>query len=201
MSVTDRFRHLGPGLGLIILAATLVVCTPRDAEAGAWAQEDKGLYAKLAFARSLATEQYKETGETFQLLSEDEKGRFDSWALQMYAELGLLPKLTVTMSTQVMSAKTESDLVRIRTTGVSDVRAGLKYQFLDKPLVLSAATRFTVPTGYTPRPGGAEDADARAGRADVRGGSAGRQELPSRADLRLGDRRLSPARRPNLPGG
>mgnify|MGYP006280543329 CR=1 FL=1 len=146
---TRKFRL--PAL-LFALVVSFSLFAPSTSRAGAWAQEDKGLYAKISVARSTAKEQYKETGETFQLLSEDEKGSFSSWGMLMYGEFGLLPKLTVTMSTSILSGVIESDLVRIRTTGMTDFRTGLRFQFLDKPLVMSVATNLTVPTGYTPDP-------------------------------------------------
>lgn len=143
---------------LAVLACLLVATwlTPRGALAGAWAQEDKGIYAKLSGGYSFATRQYKESGETFQLLSEDERGRFDLYSLLLYTEFGLLPKLTVTMSTAFTSAVVDSNLVNIRTTGLGDVRTGLKYQFLDSPLVVSAGAEVTAPTGYTPDPAAAK---------------------------------------------
>jgi hypothetical protein len=143
---------------LAVLACLLVAMwlTPSDALAGAWAQKDKGIYAKLSGGYSFATRQYKESGETFQLLSEDERGRFDLYSLLLYTEFGLLPKLTVTMSTSFSSAVVDSNLVNIRTTGLGDVRTGLKYQFLDSPLVMSVGAKVTSPTGYTPDPAAAK---------------------------------------------
>ncbi len=148
---TDQ-THLG--LLACLLVATWL--TPSDALAGAWAQKDKGIYAKLSGGYSFATRQYKESGETFQLLSEDEPGRFDLYSLLLYTEFGLLPKLTVTMSTSFSSAAVDSNLINIRTTGLGDVRTGLKYQFLDSPLVMSVDAKVTTPTGYTPDPAAAK---------------------------------------------
>lgn len=141
-----------PSRWLAILSLLACVALPRTASAGAWAQEDKSTYVKLSVARSLATQQYKEDGDTFQLLSEDEDGRYDSWGTFLYAEFGLLPRLTAMVSTQFASSTIESDLVRIRTTGIGDFRFGLKYQFLDDPIVMSASGWLTAPTGYTPDP-------------------------------------------------
>ena len=143
-------RH--PRRWLAIVSLLAFVALPRTASAGAWAQEDKSTYVKLSVARSLATQQYKEDGDTFQLLSEDEKGRYDSWGTFLYAEFGLLPRLTAMASTQFMASTIESDLVRIRTSGIGDFRFGLKYQFLDDPIVMSASGWLTAPTGYTPDP-------------------------------------------------
>lgn len=141
---------------VVCLAVGAWLLIPTPARAGAWAQEDKGLYTKLSGAYSFATQQYKESGETFRLLSEDEPGRFDSYGALLYTEFGLLPNLTVTMSTAFQSAVVESNLVEIRTTGVGDVRTGLKYQFLDRPLVASVGATVTTPTGYTPDPAAAK---------------------------------------------
>lgn len=134
------------------MVAAVLAFLPRSARAGAWAQEDRGLYLKLSGARSFATEQYKETGDTFQLLSEDEDGRYDSWGAFLYGEFGLMPRLTAMTSVQFMSATIESDLVRIQTTGIGDFRFGLKYQFLSKPFTMAVSSWLTAPTGYTPDP-------------------------------------------------
>ncbi len=115
-----------------------------------------GLYAKLSTSYAYATQQYKETGDTFQLLSEDEDGHYRSTAIFLYAEYGLLPSLTLTFSGAFMSSVVESDLVRIRTTGTSDLNLGAKYQILDKPFVLSVGAVSRIPTGYTPDPSAAK---------------------------------------------
>lgn len=141
---------------LVPCLLALALLWPGDARAGAWAQEDMGLYAKLSAAHARATRQYKTDGETFQLLSEDEKGDYRSTALFLYAEYGLLPSLTITVSGSLTTAVVESRLIRIRTTGLSDVHLGAKYQFLDSPFVLSVGVDSRIPTGYTPDPAAAK---------------------------------------------
>ncbi len=130
----------------------LVVIIPVSAQAGAWAQEDLGLYTKLTASHSRAAKQYKSGGETFQLLSANEKGEYRSSALFVYGEFGLLPNLTVIGATSLRQSTVESDFVEIRTTGLSDVRFGAKYQFLDSPVVAAIQSMATLPTGYTADP-------------------------------------------------
>jgi len=133
----------------MLLVALLI---PSTARAGAWAQEDQRLYAKLTAAHSRASEQYKSGGETFQLLSANEEGEYRSSALFLYAEFGLLPDLTVIGATSLRQSTVESDFVEIRTTGLSDVRVGAKYQFLDSPVVAAVQSTAIFPTGYTADP-------------------------------------------------
>lgn len=129
-----------------------VLLVPSTSRAGAWAQEDRGLYAKLTAAHSRATEQYKAGGETFQLLSANEEGEYRSSALFFYGEFGLLPDLTLIGATSLRQSTVESDFVEIRTTGLSDVQVGAKYQFIDSPVVAALQSTATVPTGYTADP-------------------------------------------------
>jgi hypothetical protein len=139
-------------VGATLVTAVLGVGVPRSAAAGAWAQEDKGLYLKISGAHSRAGKQYKENGETFPLLSANESGTYRSSAVRLYGAFGLLPDLTYIASTSIVSSVVESSLVRIRTTGLADFSTGLKYQFLDKPFVASVSSLVTVPTGYTAEP-------------------------------------------------
>lgn len=140
-------------LVLFTLAAAVVsVVSPRSADAGAWAQKDKNVYLKASYAYSFANEQYKTEGTTFPLISANEEGNFRSSALLFYGEFGLFPRLTYIASTSVVSAVVDSELVRIRTTGLSDFTTGLKFQFLDKPVAASISSLMSVPTGYTAAP-------------------------------------------------
>jgi len=145
----SRFTPLTAALTLLVGLLSM----PSTARAGAWAQKDKHLYAKASVVRSSATHQYKENGRTFQLLSENEPGSYTLWGLLLYTEFGLLPDLTVTMSTQLSTSVIQSELIKVRTTGLGDFTSGLKYQFLDDPVVMSAMATVTTPTGYTPDPG------------------------------------------------
>lgn len=137
---------------LLAIAAVAVVALPRPASAGAWAQEDKGVYLKASAAYSYADEQYKAEGEKLQLLSTNEEGTLESRAVRFYGEFGLLPRLTFLTSTSIVRNTVDSRLVNITTTGMGDFRAGLKYQFLDDPVVVSLASVWTLPTGYTAQP-------------------------------------------------
>lgn len=132
-----------------LLVAAVALCFSHRAEAGAWVQEDRGVYLKLSSSWEYATEQYKETGETFQLLSEDDEGDYRTISAFLYAEFGLLPKLTAITAGSFKSMTIDSQAIRVTTHGLSDFQFGLKYQFLDKPLVMSFMASGTFPMGYT----------------------------------------------------
>lgn len=134
---------------IFTLVVGLCVGFSTTAYAGAWAQDDRGVYLKLASSWEYASEQYKETGETFQLLSEDDRGDYRTLSFIMYGEFGLLPKLTAITAGSFKSMTIDSDAVRVTTNGLSDFQFGLKYQFLDKPLVLSVMAAGSFPMGYT----------------------------------------------------
>lgn len=140
----------------IALSAALAVCVifvSGSAFAGAWAQEDRGLYLQLTLGAETASSQYKETGQTFQLLSEDDKGSFTSLSSSLYAEFGLAPKLTLVGSTDFRQVTLDSTEVHSTARGFSDFRVGARYQFLDAgSFVMSAFVGGKFPTGYTPDP-------------------------------------------------
>ncbi|MGM0555399.1 MAG: hypothetical protein ACQEVA_03375 [Myxococcota bacterium] len=134
---------------IFALCAGTLLLWSSAASAGAWAQEDTGVYLKLSTTGEYATEQYKENGETFQLLSEDDRGEYRAFNTTVYGEFGLLPKLTAVTSGSFKSMTVDSTAVRITTNGLSDFQFGLKYQFVDEPLILSAMASGTFPMGYT----------------------------------------------------
>lgn len=134
------------------LIASCVLLASAPAFAGAWAQEDGGLYVQLSVAGESAAEQYKETGETFQLLSEDDEGNFRALGSFLYAEFGLLPSFTLVASTAYRWVELDSQQVRSTARGFGDFTLGGRYQFLDGPVVMSAYLGATYPTGYTPDP-------------------------------------------------
>ena len=124
-----------------------------DAHAGAWAQEERGLYTKLAYGKSFASEQFKDGGEKLQLLSEDLEGTFDLNSALLYAEYGLIERLTVTFSAALMDVTLDSPIQRVTVRGFGDVILGGRYQFLDGPVVMAAMVNFKTPTGYSPELG------------------------------------------------
>lgn len=136
------------GLAMFIVASALTF--PADAFAGAWAQPENTIYAKLSYAKSSATRQYKGSGGKQPLLTDDIPGSFDGDSVGLYVEYGLLPKLTVFGTTQVMSSELDSDIERAEVRGLGDVLVGARYQVLDAPLVLAVSSSFKAPTGYAP---------------------------------------------------
>lgn len=136
-----------------VAALAIVLLVPvRAAFAGAWAQEEGGIYAQLSVAGEVASEQYKETGETFGLLSEDDTGDFQSLSSFLYAEYGALPSLTLVAATAYRQVELDSTQIRSTARGFGDFQLGARYQFLDDPLVMSAFLGAKFPTGYTPDP-------------------------------------------------
>lgn len=139
-------------LCLASLLVFAVLTLPAQTFAGAWAQEDLGLYLKLSGEYETASEQYKETGETFQLLSEDLPGEYTGTAVSLYAEFGILPSLTIYGATSYKRLVISGEAIEGTTTGIGDALLGAKYQILDEPLVLSISGAIKAPTGYTPNP-------------------------------------------------
>jgi hypothetical protein len=131
----------------------LTALAPADALAGAWAQEERGLYAKLAYGKSFATEQFKDGGETLQLLSEDLEGSFDLNSALLYVEYGAVERLTFTLSAALMDVTLDSPIQRVTVRGFGDVILGGRYQFIDGPVVASVMANFKTPGGYSPELG------------------------------------------------
>ncbi|RDV39241.1 hypothetical protein DV096_01310 [Bradymonadaceae bacterium TMQ3] len=148
-------RNIHPRLVIPSIAMTLaftLLMPATTAFAGAWTQPDRGFYAKLSVGHARADQQYKETGETFQLLSDDVAGTFASTAAFGYAEYGLLPRLTLYGSAAFQSLTLESDLQRARVSGLGDVWLGARASIIEAPVVLSAYGATKSPTGYTADP-------------------------------------------------
>ncbi len=139
-------------LPVVVLLSAYSLLYTSTAYAGAWAQEDRGLYMQLTLGAETASKQYKETGGTFQLLSEDDKGSFWSYSSSLYAEFGLLPKLTLVGSTDFRQVTLDSTEVHSIARGFGDFRLGARYQILGGPLVTSIYLGAKFPTGYTPDP-------------------------------------------------
>ena len=148
----DNFRRWMAKGSLAACASLVVSMSATSAHAGAWTQPDRGLYAKLSLGYAQADQQYKETGETFQLLSDDVAGTFASMAAFGYAEYGLLPRVTVYTSLMFQSLTLESDIQRAQVSGLSDVWLGARVGLLDAPVVVSAYATTKSPTGYTADP-------------------------------------------------
>ena len=74
--------------------------------------------------------------------------QFESSKAFLYLEYGLTKRLTVITQLQQAMLTSENDLMRRKTTGVGDFDLGIKYQIMDKPLVLSPFVTAKIPTGY-----------------------------------------------------
>lgn len=152
ISNPSRPRRLAALLGLmlppLIALATSLYATP--AQAGAWAQPDKGAYLKLSYGFSAGSDQYKDRGDVFPLLSEDIDGSYQGMGLYAYAEFGLLPRLTIFGATAFQQLVLESDFQKATTSGFGDLMLGARYQFFDEPAVFSFSMAAKIPTGYSP---------------------------------------------------
>ncbi|MEM1348762.1 MAG: hypothetical protein AAGI01_09420 [Myxococcota bacterium] len=148
--MTRHSMHAIRRAWMTMALTTLLIATSQDAFAGAWAQEDQGLYLKLSYARLTASEQFKDGGDTLPLLSEDIPGSFSQNGGILYAEYGVLPKFTLTFSLLASDVILDSNFETSRVRGLGDAFFGARYQFLDGPLVTSVSGQIKTPTGYTP---------------------------------------------------
>lgn len=134
---------------LLVITNITAVLYASPAMAGAWSQPDKGAYLKLSYGLSTGTDQYKDRGDVFPLLSEDIAGDFLGMGAFIYAEFGLFPRLTVFGSTAYQQLVLESDFQKATTTGFSDLTLGARYQFIDDPAIFSFSMAAKLPTGYS----------------------------------------------------
>ena len=130
-------------IGCLALAALVL---PARVWAGAWAQEPGHLYAKVSGIAYDADEVFNDMGDRSAMGLND--NTFAGRQMFLYVEYGLRPKLTVISQVSAGVLTSEDDFVRSRTTGLADVELGVKYQWLDKPVVVAPMLSVKLPTGY-----------------------------------------------------
>lgn len=143
--------HIRPTIFWLTLS--FLCCWSAQSYAGAWAQEDRGVYAKLSGAYASARTQFKNGGDEVQLLTDDLAGTFEARSIGFYIEYGLLPKWTLFGATTWMSVLLDSEEETVEVRGFGDLHLGVRHQFYDGPVVLAISSAIKTPTGYTPNPG------------------------------------------------
>ena len=134
---------------------------PFRADAGAWSQPKGHYYAKLTEISYSADKTFNADGKKMRRDPGNFMTRppvlppFDtSESIQsfLYVEYGWLDRLT--MVTQFSAGRLTTDtvidnvVVHATATGVGDGNLGVKYQLVDKPVVLSPFVSLKVPMGY-----------------------------------------------------
>ena len=129
-----------------LLCAALLTLSPQNADAGAWSQPRGHLYAKLSGISYSSDEIFDAMGKRAAMGIDDD--RFDAEQTFLYLEYGLLDRLTLVAKTSAGRLVAENDLVEMTTRGIGDADLGIKYQLVDKPLVLAPSLSLKLPTGY-----------------------------------------------------
>ena len=129
-----------------LLCAALFTLSVQNADAGAWSQPRGHLYAKLSGISYSSDEIFDAMGKRAAMgIDED---RFDANQTFLYLEYGLFDRLTLVAKTSAGRLVAENHLVEMTTRGIGDADLGLKYQLVDKPLVLASSISLKLPTGY-----------------------------------------------------
>lgn len=122
----------------------LLVAGP--AWAGAWSQAKGHCYAKSSGIFYNADEVFDEMGKRRALGMDHD--RFESAQGFLYLEYGLRDRLTLLIQAGGGQLIAKNDLLRKETTGIGDLELGLKYQLVDRPVVVSPYLSLKLPTGY-----------------------------------------------------
>ncbi len=128
--------------------------------AGAWSQQKGHYYAKFSGIYYTSDERYNDMGRRDELGQDDDE--FRSTQGFLYVEYGVADRLTTVAQFQGGRLVNENALIRQTTVGTGDVDLGLKYQWIDAPVVLAPFVTAKIPGGYDQKyepPLGTGDAD------------------------------------------
>ena len=114
--------------------------------AGAWSQAKGHYYAKSSGIFYRTDHVFDEMGKRRPLGMDHD--RFESAQGFLYLEYGLRDRLTLLTQASGGQLKAQNDLLRKETAGIGDLELGLKYQLVDRPVVLSPYLSLKLPTGY-----------------------------------------------------
>lgn len=132
------------GAALCIIA--LLLALPAALWAGAWSQQPGSYYAKVSGLFYHSEDVFNDMGKRAPMGMDDEQ--FRAAQTFLYLEYGLREQLTLVATTSAGRLVGEDQFVESTTWGIGDVELGLKYQLLDKPLVVSPQIVLKIPSGY-----------------------------------------------------
>jgi len=147
-----RLRHHRTCCVRIVFVAILLL--PSRAAAGGWVQELQALYAKLTYGSSSANTVYRFDGE-LKYPTDNPPYTVRNYpiaerSLHLYAEYGLLERLTLIGSVAMKRVIVTSPAERKQVQGMSDCYLGGRYLVMSfDQQVVSATVGVTVPTGYS----------------------------------------------------
>lgn len=119
------------------------------AHAGAWAQPEGHVYAKLSGIRYTTSDIYNEMGRRQAMGTNGDE--FVGQQFFAYVEYGLRQRITLVTQARAGVLTDEDNFVRMETSGIGDIEAGLKVQAIDGPVVLAPMLMVKLPTGYNDR--------------------------------------------------
>lgn len=132
-----RYRFIG--------AVGLALAAPSAAMAGPWTAPKGQTYNKAAVNYFVSEDTFGDGSPGFE--------RFTDINFTNYLEHGITDDLTFIAQIPIKRLANTTNGVTIRNTGVGDVDIGLRYNFIDGPVVLSTQVLFKAPYLYD------EDAD------------------------------------------
>lgn len=128
------------------LVCSLLCVAIQPADAGAWAQPRGHAYAKVSGIFYHAEDVYNDMGRRQEMGINDDE--FTGRQMFIYLEYGLRDRLTLVTQARAGALTDEDAFVRMQTTGIGDLEAGLKYQLVDQPAVVALMVSLKIPTGY-----------------------------------------------------
>jgi hypothetical protein len=129
-----------------MLGLWLVLLATAPAWPGAWSQAKGHCYAKSSAVFYRTDEVFDEMGKRRGMGMDHD--RFAAAQGFFYLEYGLRQRLTLLAQASGGQLRARNDLLRRETTGIGDLELGLKYQVVDRPVVVSPTLSLKLPTGY-----------------------------------------------------
>jgi hypothetical protein len=129
-----------------MLFACIVLFITENCFAGAWTANKGSMYQKLSANFYYADQRFDQNSDTVDF---SDNGEFTDNNISYYGEYGILDALTVIGSFSYKWLEDETDYVRSKTNGFSDLELGLKYRlFSGQGNVFSAQGLVKIPEFY-----------------------------------------------------
>lgn len=127
-------------------ALLLILVVAGPVWAGAWSQAKGHYYAKSSGIFYRTDQVFDEMGKRRPLGIDHD--RFEAAQGFFYLEYGLRDRMTLLTQVGGGQLRAQNDLLLKETTGIGDLELGLKYQLVDRPVVVSPYLSLKLPTGY-----------------------------------------------------
>lgn len=133
-------------LSITMLASILGLAFNTNAYAGAWVLPKGQFYMELYAKHFYADSDFDSDGTG--KIAKNNNGAYHETYLEYKLEYGLFDKLNLLLDIPYKFCLSEDDNGSFRNTGLTDIRLGLKYLIIEKPILTSLQLKLSLPTEY-----------------------------------------------------